>query len=209
MLAHHGVDLTSWGAGTAKCVRDLYAEVMRGEATLVFAASGDEDVGEEGGHAPPRQHTPPGPTVQRVIDVVKVRITKLGTQEEALVEARQVFADGRERSRGLPLSEKMHACEDPIAAARRGILEELRSALPWGSGGVQLKPATLTTYEERRDSASYPSLPGVYRIHRVDAVVDLPDEAFSSIEYGGDTSLSDHILVHVWEWRSTAEVFDN
>ena len=187
-----GVDLSTWGTGTCKSVRDLLGELQGGEAKLVFP-EGD------------------GLGVHREINVVKVRITRQDTQERALVEARQVFADGRERSRGLPLSEKIKADEEPLAAARRGILEELRSALSYGSGGVHLRPDTLHTWEERRDSASYPSLPTYYKIHQVDAVVaDLPDEGFSSIEYSDEsTDASDSILVHIWEWRQTVDVFQS
>ena len=76
---------------------------------------------------------------------------------------------------------------------------------------MHLRPDTLHTWEERRDSASYPSLPTYYKIHQVDAVVaDLPDEEFSSIEYSDEsTDASDSILVHIWEWRQTVDVFQS
>ena len=154
--------------------RDLLGELQGGEAKLVFP-EGD------------------GLGVHREINVVKVRITRQDTQERALVEARQVFADGRERSRGLPLSEKIKADEEPLAAARRGILEELRSALSYGSGGVHLRPDTLHTWEERRDSASYPSLPTYYKIHQVDAVV--ADEGRPALPVGLSKRIDD---LHAW-----------
>ena len=41
-------------------------------------------------------------------------------------------------------------------------------------------------------------------------VADLPDEGFSSIEYSDEsTDASDSILVHIWEWRQTVDVFQS
>ena len=42
-----------------------------------------------------------------------------------LIETHQQYPDGRMRYRWLPVMEKMHPGEDPLAAAMRGIDEEL------------------------------------------------------------------------------------
>jgi len=120
----------------------------------------------------------------REVNVVKVRVQRPGAPHESLVEARQVFADGRERARGRPLSEKMLPWEEPIAAARRGVLEELGPALGPRSSSISIDETSLTSWEEvRHTSSSYPSLATRYRLHQVDALVaGLPCRAFSTLE---------------------------
>ena len=57
--------------------------------------------------------------------VVKVNVMRPGSADEVLIEARQIFPNGNERVRGRPLSEKVLPRERPLAAAARGVLEEI------------------------------------------------------------------------------------
>ena len=75
---------------------------------------------------------------------------------QILHEAEQIFEDGRRRQRNIPLSEKLLPGESPEDAARRGISEELGSAVTSTSQlsiGAAMPPETTT---ER--SLSYPML---------------------------------------------------
>lgn len=183
MLIEHGVHLDSWGVGLAKTVADLHAELERGETTLRFG---------------PR-------SVERWLDVVKVRLHRPGAEARLadhlaggahLVEAWQVLPDGRERTRGLPLSEKMLHREAPLDAARRGVLEELGPNF-----ALKLDESSLTQWRETCASHSYPTLLSHYNLHQFDAqIYGLPSEPFSTSE-PADSGSGCRRLVHVWEWR--------
>lgn len=56
---------------------------------------------------------------------------------QVLMEAKQVLPSGVERSRGLPLSEKLHAGEDWYGAVGRAVREELGSVL--GPGDCEVR----------------------------------------------------------------------
>ena len=84
---------------------------------------------------------------------------------QVLHEKEQIFPDGRRRERNIPLSEKLLPGEDPVAAARRGIAEELGSkAIADSAIEVQ---GEYTTSVERSLSPSYP---GVWSVVRPSAV---------------------------------------
>jgi len=175
-LIAHGLDLSNWGVGSAKTVEHLFEELEAEETVLRLGARG----------------------VRRWLNVVKVRIKPVGEPGLLLVEARQIFPDGRERARGLPLSEKMFANEAPLCAARRGVEEELGPAILEGAR-VDLDAASLTQWRETRESGSYPSLLSHYNLHEIDAVVEgLPMRRFSTVEFG--RKLGKWQLAHVWEW---------
>jgi hypothetical protein len=69
-----------------------------------------------------------------------------------------VFEDGRRRHRGIPLSEKMLPSEDAQTAARRGIAEELGSAL--GSSGCDDAVHVRDRGEPTQEHSISPSYPG-------------------------------------------------
>lgn len=73
-----------------------------------------------------------------------------------LHEAEQVFNDGRRRVRNIPLSEKLLPGEDAATGARRGILEELGSAIT-DAEAIEVIGEVHTT-SEWRASQSYPGL---------------------------------------------------
>ncbi|KOO25494.1 hypothetical protein Ctob_002803 [Chrysochromulina tobinii] len=149
-LFEMGVDVASWGDGKAKTCKALFTELELGESVLRYTESDG--------------------VVLREVRVVKVRIQRPDAPNESLVEARQIFADGRERARGTPLSEKVLLWEGPVAAARRGVLEELGPALGPRASSILIDDASLTAWEEtRQSSSSYPTLATRYLLHQVDA----------------------------------------
>lgn len=166
--------------GAAKGVEDLFNELEREETILQFGSTG----------------------VRRWLNVVKVRITPPDQPKKLLVEARQIFPDGRERARGMPLSEKMFAREAPLSAARRGVSEELGAAILQGAR-INVDERSLVQWRETRESASYPSLVSHYNLHEYDATVEgLPAHRFSTVEFGHE-QLGKWELAHVWEWTSS------
>lgn len=106
-LRNQGVDLTLWGVGKAKTLTDFYKEIREGEAHLMKDIKGAL-----------RKIMPSGVSVYYVPETG----TTLYLHEE-----RQVFADGRIRNReqSHSIGEKAKPGEDHLAAAIRGIREEL------------------------------------------------------------------------------------
>lgn len=179
-LRAHGVDPLSWGDGISKSLEQLLDEVDDGESLLTV----------EGGRA------------LRSVRVVSVAVRAPGSSR-VLVEAKQTFPDGRERCRNVLLAEKLIGSEPPVAAARRGVSEELGSA--FSSKGSLLAPErvvvdedSLQTFVTSHPSAvSYPGLPCRYTLTRVNATVaGLPWGPFSTTEPRPGGVLRTH-----WEWR--------
>ena len=138
LLQENNVDPSPFGQGEAKTLQHLLKEVKEGET--VFEV--------EGG------------VLRRVISLVSIKIQS--PYGGSLVEDRQIFKDGRVRERGLTaLAEKFKPGENPFAAAKRALQEEL---------GVSAEIAdTLTfleggTEEKVKTSPSYPGLVSVYRV---------------------------------------------
>lgn len=75
---------------------------------------------------------------------------------QVLHEAEQIFADGRRRRRGIPLSEKLLPGESAEEAARRGMIEELGSAIT--STSILSVGATAAPETTTERSQSYPAL---------------------------------------------------
>jgi uncharacterized protein YheU (UPF0270 family) len=171
-LRLHGVDTGEWGTGSAREVADLLRELERGESVLAFS---------------PR-------SVRRWVDVAKVNILRSDRDVFHLVEAYQLMPDGRMRPRGMPLSEKLLHKEPPLAAALRGLAEELG---PLGEGdNVRVDASSLRQWRETRESRSYPTLVTCYNLHQFDAIVEaLPNTRFHTSE-----SEETGQVVHVWDW---------
>lgn len=130
--------------------------------------------------------------VRRVVDTV-VMIVRRG--ERVLVEAEQQLPDGRWRVRDWPPSEKLKRGEAYWEAAVRGIEEELQ--VP--ATQVQLHKESYRFLEVKKDSASYPTLPGVYRLHVVEAeITGLPDKRFMTEEVS--LAREGRKKVHCWDW---------
>ena len=169
LLKSHRVDLTRWGQGNAKTVESLYTELASGEIEL---------------------HDTP---FRRVLTGVVQLIIRQG--DNVLIEAEQVFYDGRRRARNIPPAEKMLPGESYIDAAWRCLSEELQI----DPDRVEILEHTHTSTQDLRPSWSYPGLLGQYTIHRVEVQVDdLPQESFWTAE----TSQANDPTVrrHLWAW---------
>lgn len=156
ILTTAGVQVEDWGTGKAKTIAHLTKELADGETTLV----------EWDGK------------VVRLVRVTRADIFFDHPERGLLklVELKQVFRDGRERVRDLPVSlaEKIVPGEDPATAIIRGIREELRIM-------GNLIPLHVESIEEVNVSPSYPGLESVYELHRFR--VDLTPNQFDPSGY--------------------------
>ena len=155
LLAQHGVDIAAFGRGDAKTLEHLLTEIEAGETVL------------EDHHG----------SLRRALSLVS--LTVISPHGEHLVEDRQVFADGRVRRRGLKaLAEKFKPGEDPVAAARRALEEEL-GLPPRVVERLHVSEGNRTETVEA--SPSYPGLTSVY--HTTHLTVTLPLEAYEPEGY--------------------------
>lgn len=173
-LQTHQIKIDSWGQGAAKSVTDLWREVQNAESALY-----DE--------APLR----------------RVRVVELCVQDgnRQLIEAAQTLVSGQVRRRNHPPSEKMFPTEDPFAAARRCLLEEVGVT---ADALVHFPPQTITERQTLLESASYPGLLTQFTFYRVVALVhNLPTTDFTITNVAH--SHGDPVVAHHWRWQLLAE----
>ena len=143
-LSAQGVDVSCWGVDTNRDIAELWSEVQNGEAELRLDSSG---------------------RVCRCLSVVKVCVRRPEAPHEHLIEALQIFPDGRRRKRGMMLSETLLRHETPLEGASRGLIEELgtlasaarlanSSLRSWQACG----PPTLSLSPSRTSRAWTPAL---------------------------------------------------
>jgi hypothetical protein len=140
-LISNGIPVEQWGKGSAKTVNHLYREILDKESTFSYVDG----------------------KLTRSIEFVSSQIfydSPGGVLK--LVEEKQVFKDGRVRSRYLEssVSEKMKAGEDPGDSIIRGIEEELK---------ISISPSQLEkegVIDESEESNSYPGLMTHYKGHK-------------------------------------------
>jgi hypothetical protein len=147
VLQDHHIDFSGWGAGEAKTLSHLFTEIAENETALVVDDSGQ---------------------LLRKVDCIGLKIYHTNDEGKRflLTEQKQVFTDGRVRSRQLEVSlaEKMAVGESPVIAAIRGLQEELGvKADINGLTGMMFEPVVDT-----RISTSYPNLWSQYTIINFD-----------------------------------------
>lgn len=167
-LTQQGIDHTTWGQAGSKQPAHLWAEIAAGESVLYA-------------HPPRRRLT-----------LVQVNIRQ---GHHLLIEAEQELADGRRRSRQIPLAEKLHAGEDVLSGARRALYEELGA----DPTTVTVELAASPPQVRMRLSPSYPGLLTEYVVHMVTAVVPgLPTTPFwrDNLAPPGDP-----VRRQLWVWQ--------
>jgi hypothetical protein len=101
LLRRYNMPLDQWGKGEAKTLDNLLEEIENGEAVLI-----EDEAGE----------------LVREISVVWMTVfySDESGNRYRLIEEKQVFDDGRERTRDLSISvgEKMKPGEGPLETAR-------------------------------------------------------------------------------------------
>ncbi|RWW17911.1 hypothetical protein GW17_00018132 [Ensete ventricosum] len=181
--------IASWGAtpGT-KSLRNLWLEICKGEASLLFLPPSQNETKDEEDDAS---------TLLRVVNVATLRIRN--PRGAVLVESHQLLSDGAVRYRHRILSEKMMPGEPVEEAVARAVREEL------GKAAVRILPGSYLMRVEEKASVSYPGLPARYVVHSVDAEVDgLPEEEEFSTEETGEefeaTAKAIFVRRHFWKW---------
>jgi hypothetical protein len=171
LLVTAGVDISTWGTGSAKTVAQLLKEMREGESQVTF-------------------HPETG--VQRAVRVAWVDVLYLDGHGNIfqLVEDRQEYRDGRLRKRQLPssLGEKFKLGENPDDAAIRALNEEL--------GVASFKSLhKIGQEQELYTPDSYPGLATNYETYSFVAVLDDPSfDPDGYIEHQ-----TDKINYYTWE----------
>ena len=141
LLEGNGVSTTEWGKGQSKTLKHLLSEIEAGETVLKFAANGELI-----------RHTA-YLSIQVFYDFYDNDQDR--RKRYKLIEDKQVFRDGRERSRNQvwSVAEKLKSNEKDIyCAVRRALEEEL------GVYGEPLYTSEIELKEENMISPSYPGL---------------------------------------------------
>lgn len=170
LLRAEGIPTAQWGVGAAKRVADLWQELRGGETEL---------------HGPP---------LLRVVRGVIRVIVRRG--DAILIEAEQVFGDGRTRERNWPPTDKLLPGESYIEAARRCLVEELGVA----PSAISVIESSYRREQATHESPSYPGLLTQYVFHTVEAhVARLPPTDFWTDEAASNRG--DAVARHRWIWQ--------
>lgn len=143
-LTANDMDISRWGVGGAKSVKNLWDEINQGESQL--------------------QADPP----LRVVQVVNVIIRQGG---RVLVETKQEFGENQTRERSMPPAEKIKPGESPVEAAIRCLQEEMEVSpdrvkiLAWSAEPEQVRlespsyPGLISNYIRYEVEAKVTGLP--------------------------------------------------
>ncbi len=144
LLQTNGIDPSRFGIGTTKSLDDLVKEIETGETKI-------------------------SQRVVREVSVVTINVfADVDGVRYRLVEVRQEFKDGRERTRtqlSTSIQEKKHPGETSKEAIDRGLKEEIGVARFTHLSGV-------LTFVEVLESPSFPGVLTIYRLERVDVLLD-------------------------------------
>ena len=173
--------IQTWGAprSETKSLSALYKEVVSGDSRIEFTDNGP----------------------LRVINVVQMEIYPNSKQQFLLKEKKHFSPENTAKpikERDMLLSEKIQGKETPIAAAMRGIAEELGA-----NHKITVIAAPQLFKENTTNSWSYPNLQGVYRYFLGKAIVEgLPSppdhKSFQTTEFNHDHSKK-RIIEWAWE----------
>lgn len=149
------IDTSMFGVDKAKTLTALFGELREGSSCLEL----DAVTGK----------------ICRRVEPVNVQLRHNGY---VLVERSQVLPSGKKRERNILLSEKIDPTDaDPLAAALRGIEEELKVQVPLPfPEGLRHCSEEDRTYTKHEESASYPGLQATYVTHLIclELLVDSP-----------------------------------
>lgn len=148
-LKRAGVDTSLFGVGAAKTLKELCAEIVRGESLLMTDVTGEAEL-------------------LRVVDVVLLRIIY---KNSILIETHEQFQDGRKRETYRLPGTKQRPHENPSATAERIIKTILRCE----EAEVKFDFANRELIQSKEDSPSYPGVKTVYRKRIIPALVTSED----------------------------------
>jgi len=136
----NGIDLSKFGQGQAKTLKDISAELIKGESSLM----NDNANGKV--------------SVVRTVDVVVLKLVHSVTGS-VLVQTEQTYPDGNKVSLKRLPGAKRRPDENQFLTARRVLKRQLKVE----ENHVTLDAANVQVAEEEKDSLAYPGLRTVYR----------------------------------------------
>jgi len=145
----NNVDISKFGQGQAKTLKDISAELIKGESSLMNDTDG---------------------SVIRIVDVVVIKLVHSVTQS-ILVQTEQTFPDGAKVSLKRLPGAKRRPDENQFLTARRILKRQLKveeNHVSLDAGGVQVA-------EEEKDSLAYPGLRTIYRKRIITATLAKAD----------------------------------
>jgi len=131
------VNMSKFGQGQAKTLKDISAELIKGESSLMQDADG---------------------SVIRIVDVVVIKLVHSVTGS-ILVQTEQTFPDGAKVSLKRLPGAKRRPDENQFLTARRILKRQLKVE----ENHVTLDASGVQVAEEEKDSLAYPGLRTVYR----------------------------------------------
>jgi len=154
-LKRGGVDTSKFGLGAAKTLKELCAEIVRGESLLMTDVTGENEL-------------------LRVVDVVLLRIVFQDPNTKKryiLIETHEQFQDGRKRETYRLPGTKQRPHENPNATAERIIKTILRCE----EAEVKFDFHNRELIQSKEESPSYPGVKTVYRKRIIPSLVTSED----------------------------------
>jgi len=133
----NNVDISRFGTGQAKTLKDISAELIKGESSLMVQQDKQ---------------------VVRTVDVVVLKLVHSLTNS-ILVQTEQTFPDGSKASLKRLPGAKRRPDENQFLTARRVLKRQLKVE----ENHVTLDNNNVTVTEEQKDSLAYPGLRTIYR----------------------------------------------
>lgn len=133
----NNVDISKFGTGQAKTLKEISAELIKGESSLMVQQD---------------------KSVVRTVDVVVLKLVHSLTNS-ILVQTEQTFPDGSKASLKRLPGAKRRPDENQFLTARRVLKRQLKVE----ENHVTLDNNNVTVTEEEKDSLSYPGLRTIYR----------------------------------------------
>eukprot|EP00929_Paragymnodinium_shiwhaense_P008123 TRINITY_DN112062_c0_g1_i1.p1 TRINITY_DN112062_c0_g1~~TRINITY_DN112062_c0_g1_i1.p1 ORF type:complete len:819 (-),score=183.67 TRINITY_DN112062_c0_g1_i1:185-2641(-) len=165
-LKDHRIDISAWGTGEAKTIKEFAQEVYSGAAQLMLDASSHK----------------------RLVRVVDIVLLRLSADDKFLVEASEVMADGRSRAdlNRIPACKKL-----PYENSKRAAARLMAEQLGLDATLVTISP-NREKFEEEEVSRSFPGVVTVYRKEIIEATVNNSVEAKTKLglQPGGMLSFS-------------------
>jgi hypothetical protein len=142
-LQKHRVDISAFGKGSARSLKEFSTELIKGESSLM-----EDEKGQ----------------VMRVVDLIIMKIVNPGTCD-VLVQTEQSFQDGTKNLLNRLPGAKRRPDENQFLTARR----LLRKQLKIDENNCQLQSKDVQYYEEEKNSSAFPGIKTVYRKRLIQA----------------------------------------
>lgn len=149
----HNVDISRFGEGQAKTLKDISAELIKGESSLMQDKDG---------------------SCCRTVDVVVIKLIH-AVSGSILIQTEQTFADGSKGSLVRLPGAKRRPDENQFLTARRVLKRQLKVE----ENHVTLSKEGVQIAEEEKESPAYPGLRTIYRKRIITATLSRSERRVS------------------------------